>query len=78
MQTSKEDDNGSERVTKVNGRLVHEQSRKNGGNDFDIILGDRFVVTAHSSDVKLPQLKAVVSALDLNKIESMKDVGVKK
>jgi Yip1 domain len=78
LQTSKEDDNGSERVSKVNGRLVHEQTRKNGADEFDIILGDRFVVSAHSNDVKLNQLKAIVSALDLNKIESMKDVGVKK
>jgi hypothetical protein len=78
LQTSKEDDNGSERVTKVNGRLVHEQTRKNGADEFEIILGDRFVVSASSRDVKLTQLKAIVSALDLNKIESMKDVGVKK
>ena len=78
LQTSKEDDNGSERVSKVNGRLVHEQTRKNGEDEFDIILGDRFVVSASSRDVKLNQLKAIVSALDLNKIESMKDVGVKK
>jgi hypothetical protein len=78
LQTSKEDDNGSERVSKVNGRLVHEQTRKNGEDEFEIILGDRFVVSASSRDVKLNQLKAIVSALDLNKIESMKDVGVKK
>jgi hypothetical protein len=78
MQTSKEDDNGSERVSKVNGRLVHEQTRKNGEDEFEIILGDRFVVSASSRDVKLNQLKTIVSALDLNKIESMKDVGVKK
>jgi hypothetical protein len=78
MQTSKEDDNGSERVTKVNGRLVHEQTRKNGDDEFEIILGDRFIVSASSRDVKLNQLKTIVSALDLNKIESMKDVGVKK
>jgi len=78
MQTTKEDDNGSERVAKVNGRMVHEQTRKNGADEFDIILGDRFIVSAHSSDVKLDQLKNMVSALDLKKIESMKDVGVKK
>ena len=78
LQTSKEDDNGSERVSKVNGRMVHEQTRKNGADEFEIILGDRFVVSASSSDVKLNQLKTIVSALDLNKIESMKDVGVKK
>jgi Yip1 domain len=78
LQTSKEDDNGSERTAKVNGRMVHEQTRKNGADEFDIILGDRFIVSAHSSDIKLNELKTMVSALDLNKLESMKDVGVKK
>lgn len=79
LQTSKEDDNGSERTSKVNGRMVHEKSSKNGGSDeFAIVLGDRFVVSASSRDVKLNELKTMVSALDLNKLESMKDVGVKK
>ena len=79
LQTSKEDDNGSERTSKVNGRMVHEKTSKNGGTDeFDIVLGDRFVVNASSRDVKLNELKTIVGALDLSKLESMKDVGVKK
>jgi Yip1-like protein len=79
LQTSKEDDNGSERTSKVNGRMVHEKTSRNGGTDeFDLVLGDRFVVSASSRDVKLDQLKSMVAALDLNKLESMKDVGVKK
>jgi hypothetical protein len=79
LQTSKEDDNGSERTSKVNGRMVHEKTSRNGGTDeFDLVLGDRFVVSASSREVKLDQLKSMVAALDLNKLESMKDVGVKK
>jgi hypothetical protein len=79
LQTSKEDDNGSERTSKVNGRMVHEKASKNGGTDeFDIVLGDRFVVSGSSRDVKLNELKTIVGALDLSKLESMKDVGVKK
>jgi Yip1-like protein len=79
LQTSKEDDNGSERTSKVNGRMVHEKTSRNGGTDeFDLVLGDRFVVSASSRDVKLDQLKSMVAALDLKKLESMKDVGVKK
>jgi hypothetical protein len=78
LQTSKEDDNGSERTSKVNGRMVHEKTSKNGSDEFDLVLGDRFVVSASSRDVKLDQLKSMVAALDLNKLESMKDVGVKK
>jgi hypothetical protein len=36
------------------------------------------VVSAKSSDVSLNDLKTAVSSLDLAKIESLKDVGVKK
>jgi hypothetical protein len=78
LQTTKEDQYGSERVSKVNGRMVHEKSTKNGSDEYDLVLGDRFVVSAHSSDVKLNQLKAIVGAIDLGKLESLKDVGVKK
>jgi Yip1 domain len=79
LQTSKEDENGSERTSKVNGRMVHEKTSRTGGDDeYAIVIGDRFVVGASSRDVKVDQLKAIVSALDLNKLESMKDVGVKK
>lgn len=78
MQTTKEDDNGSERVTKVNGRMVHEKTTKNGADEYDIVLGERFIVGAHSNDVKLNELKAMVAALDLKKLESLKDAGVKK
>ena len=59
--------------------MVHEKASKNGGSDeYELILGDRFIVGARSSEVKLNQLKAIVGALDLNKLEAMKDVGVKK
>jgi hypothetical protein len=78
LQTTKEDQNGSERVSKVNGRMVHEKTSKNGADEYAVVLGDRFVVSASSTDVKLAQLKTIVSALDLNKLESMKDVGVQK
>jgi hypothetical protein len=79
LQTSKEDENGSERTSKVNGRMVHEKTSRTGGDDeYAIVIGDRFVVGASSRDVKVDQLKTIVSALDLNKLESMKDVGVKK
>ena len=79
VQGEKEDDYGSERTQKVNGRLVHEKISKRGGsNEFGIVLGDRFVVSANGTGVELNELKAAVSALDLSKLESMKDVGVQK
>jgi hypothetical protein len=79
VQGEKEDDNGSERTEKVNGRLVHEKVSKRGGtNEFAVVLGDRFVVSATGRGVELGELKAAVGGLDLGKLESMKDVGVQK
>jgi hypothetical protein len=63
----------------VNGRLTHQKiSRSGGTNEFAVVLGDRFVVSAKGSGVNLPELKAAVATLDLGKLESMKDVGVQR
>jgi len=79
MQEEKEDQYSSERTRKVNGRIVHEKLSKTGGaNEFGIVLGDRFVVSAKGNGVTLDELKAAVSSIDLGRIESMKDVGVQK
>jgi len=42
------------------------------------VLGGRFIVSAKGRGVELSALKTAVSALDLNKLEGMKDVGVQK
>jgi hypothetical protein len=79
VEGEKEDDSGSEKTQKVGGRLMHERTSKNGGsNEFGLVLGDRFVVSAKSNDVSLGDLKAAVSSLDLARLESMKEIGVKK
>lgn len=78
VEGESEDDNGSERTHKENGRLMHEKRSKRGGtNEFAVVLGDRFVVTAKGRGVDLDALKAAVGSLDLAKLEGMKDVGVK-
>ena len=75
-----EDENMREKTGKVNGRLVHEKQYKRGGgqNEFSIVLGERFVVSAKSSAVDSTALKGAVMGLDLAKLEAMKDVGVQK
>lgn len=79
VQEEKDDDSGSERTHKVDGRLVHEKLSKNGGtNEFSVVLADRFVVSASGTGVELNDLKDAVSKLDLRKLESLKDVGVQK
>ena len=77
IEGESEDDNGSERTQKVNGRLTHEKTSKNGGtNEFAVVLVDRFVVSAKGTGVDVGTLKAAVSGMSLAKLESMKDAGV--
>ncbi len=78
VQGEKEDEYGSEKTSKVGGRLVHEKTRKDGRNEYNIVLGERFIVTAKGNGVDLNTLKAAVAGLDLGKLEAMKDVGVQK
>lgn len=77
IQGEREDDNGSERTEKVDGRMVHEKVSKTGGsNEFSLVLGDRFVVSAKGHGVGIADLKSALTGLDLAKLEAMKDVGV--
>ena len=78
VQGEKEDQYGSEKTMKVNGRLVHERSGKDGRSEYDVVLGERFIVSAKGSGVDLNTLKSAVASLDLGKLESMKNVGVQK
>jgi hypothetical protein len=79
IEGEKDNDDASERTTKVNGRLTHERMAKHGGrNEFAVVLGDRFVVNATGTGVDLNTLKAAVSGLNLAKLESLKDAGVHK
>ena len=78
MQGEKEDQYGSEKTQKINGRLVHEKSRKSGGGEYSVVIADRFMVEAKSSSVDLNTLRSAVGSLDLGKLEAMKDEGVKK
>ncbi len=78
VQGEKDNDSASERTQKVNGRLMHEKVSKRGGsNEFAVVLGDRFIVTA-KGNVDLETLKGAVAGVDLGKLEAMKDVGVQK
>ncbi len=77
VEGEKDNDSATEKTEKVNGRLVHQRMSKRGGsNEFGIVLGNRFVVSANGNGVSLDELKAAVSALDLAKLESMANVGV--
>lgn len=78
MASEKSDDSGSEKTSRVNGRMTHERDAKDGTDEFSVVVGERFMVSAKSADLGLPALKAAVASLNLSKLESMKDVGVQK
>ena len=78
VQGEKEDQYGSEKTRKIDGRLVHESSRKSGGGEYSVVIAERFMVAAKSSNVDLATLKTAVNSLDLGKLDAMKDDGLKK
>src|SRR5258708_16749259 len=50
IEGESEDDNGSERTQKVNGRLTHEKTSKTGGtNEFAVVLLDPLVVSGQGN-----------------------------
>jgi hypothetical protein len=77
LQEEKETEDGYERTSKVGNRLVHEKTSKSGSNEFGIVLGDRVMVSARGRGIELSELKTAVSTLELDKLEGLKNVGVK-
>lgn len=70
---TKDDEEATERTSRVDGRLVHERVSKTGGtNEFSIVVADRFVVTAKGDGIDIDTLKAAVGSIDLQKLESLK------
>jgi hypothetical protein len=80
VQSEKDDQYTSEKTLKVGNRMVKEKASKQAGgsNEYTVMLGDRFIVSAQSRGLEFAQLKAAVNGLDLAKLEAMKDVNVKK
>ena len=78
VQGEKEDDRRIERTRKEGDRLIHEKISKTGGdNEFSVIVGNRFMVDARGRGVSIDELKGAVAAIDLRKLESMKETGAK-
>jgi hypothetical protein len=78
VMEEKDDEFSSERTRKVNGRIVHEKISKRGGeNEFGIVLGDRFIVSA-KGNVSPDQLRGALDTIDLARLEGMKGAGVQR
>jgi hypothetical protein len=79
IQGEKEDESGIERTQKVGGRIVHEKISKTGGtNEYAIVLGDRFVVSARGDGIGQPELRTAVSGLNLAGLEALRAEGIQR
>jgi hypothetical protein len=79
VESESENDNGYEKMSKVDGRPTHEKFNKNGmDGEYDVVIGNRFLLEAHGQQVDMAALKQAVAAVDLGKLEAMKNEGAKK
>jgi hypothetical protein len=79
VQGEKENDGRIERTRREGSRMIREEiSKRDGDNEFTVVLGDRFVVSARGQGVSIDALRSAVGSLDLGKLESMKESGAVK
>jgi Yip1 domain len=80
IQSEREDQYKRSKTYVANGRTIKEEASKdpNGSSEYTVIVASRFIVTAKGNGVPFDQVKAAANGVDLGKLESMKDVGVKK
>jgi len=68
----KEDDNGYERTSTLEGYKCFEKFRKNGqDSELAVLVENRFVVKANGRNCDMDQLKKLVKAIDLGKLKKM-------
>jgi len=71
-------DHGYEKTYTADGRMIHEQwDTRSGYGEYSVVLGQRFTVKANGHADSIDQLKQAVASVDLAKLESLKDAGVK-
>ncbi len=72
VQSNRESKTGYERTSSENGRMVNEKwdsSSRNG--EYNVIVGNRFAVTAEGTAPDAATFKALVGAIDLGKLETL-------
>ena len=78
LQEERDNDQFSERTERSGGRLIHQKVSKTGGtHEYNIVIGERFIVSAKGDGIEFSALRNAVAALDLQKLEAMKGAGVK-
>jgi hypothetical protein len=73
IQGEHEDSRRREVTRQENGRIVHEEMSKQGGeNQYTVVLAERFIVSARGHGVDVDTLKSGVNGLDLARIAALK------
>ena len=79
MDLDKETDTGYEKTGTAGGRRFHEKYDKSSkSGEFTVIVGSRFMVEINGHGIDMPTMKKAIDQIDLAKLESMKDAGVKR
>ncbi len=78
MEMEKETETGYEKMGKVDGRPTHETFHKDGpSGEYSLLVGGRFLVEARGQKVDMDTMRQVASAVGFDKLEAMKNDGVK-
>jgi len=68
----KETDTGYERTRTVNGQMMHQRYNTQAkSGEYDVMVGNRFAVTAQGNNVSEDALVAAVKSVDYGKLASL-------
>ena len=77
-EEEKQTEHGYEKTYSAGGNLVHEAwDTQSKYGEYSMVVGKRFTVKANGNVDSIDQLKQAVASVDLGKLESLKDAGVK-
>lgn len=72
VQSSSEKDGKYEKVGKVNGRMTQESyDRSTKEGKYSVLVGDRFMIAVQGQGASIEELKAVVAAVNPDKLEGL-------
>ncbi|MEK7379775.1 MAG: hypothetical protein AAB075_02050, partial [Gemmatimonadota bacterium] len=78
MEIDKEDEDGYEKTTTLNGRRGYEKyNRSSNSGEVSLMVGGRFIVELNGDGVSMDDIKSALDRVDLDKLEGMKNIGVK-
>lgn len=77
-EEEKQTEHGYEKTYSADGNLVHEEwDTQSKYGEYSVVVGKRFTVKANGNVDDIEQLKQAVASVDLAKLESLKNAGVK-